>query len=42
MYDIKNCGYMEPFLRVFFDRAIFYSMAKLIDYRLAVILSGME
>ena len=42
VFLIENCRYMEPFLRVFFDRAMFYSMAELIDYQLAVILSGME
>ena len=45
MYDIimlcisyLNCRYIELFLSVFFDRALFYSLAELFDYQLAVIL----
>ena len=37
VFLIENCRYIEPFLSVFFDIAIFYSMAELIDYHLAVI-----
>ena len=36
-YRKYYCRYIEPFLSVFFDIAIFYSMAELIDYHLAVI-----
>ena len=37
VFLIENCRYIEPFLSVFFDIAIFYSMAELIGYHLAVI-----